>query len=359
MTFKKINKLGISVMAISLFLFSCKDGVKTPKGLNEANVKGGELYVIASEKLIKSPIKEMIDTILGAPQIYIPQGEPTFKTFELGPQNLKGYTKLSGNLLILVTNDTRKEFEGLFPDDADSSLQALFPVGGIKVFRKKDVFAYPQNIVFIVATDTKEIIEFFKENADDFRQQMLKFEREVLVKKSEFGVDDSLKMKLASVFGIDLNVPKTYRLAKLVNENAYSFAWLRKEAAEWEQALMIYTHDYNDTSDFSAEHLIAVRDSVTKLHIPATMPNSYMSSEKEFIFPYQRISLNGEYSAELRGFWTTINDYMGGPFYSVTFYHPGMAKLITVEGFLYSPKLDKTYFLRQLESIVNTAKIKK
>jgi hypothetical protein len=48
------------------------------------------------------------------------------------------------------------------------------------------------------------------------------------------------------------------------------------------------------------------------------------------------------------------NDYMGGPFCSLTVYDSTRARLVTVEGYAYAPYFDKREYVRQIEAVVRS-----
>ena len=58
----------------------------------------------------------------------------------------------------------------------------------------------------------------------------------------------------------------------------------------------------------------------------------------------------------MRGLWESVNDMMGGPFYSFTFPSADGQYNITVDGFVYAPQEPKRDYLREVEAIVKTVK---
>ena len=79
-----------------------------------------------------------------------------------------------------------------------------------------------------------------------------------------------------------------------------------------------------------------------------------MAVERRMIPTYEEIAFNGEIAAEIKGLWRMENDFMGGPFYSLTMYDKDNARLVTVEGYAYAPYFDKEH-MREIEGIVKTA----
>ena len=76
-----------------------------------------------------------------------------------------------------------------------------------------------------------------------------------------------------------------------------------------------------------------------------------MSTDKRFIVS-QAFKLRGNYSVEIRELWKGSGDFMGGPFVSLTTLDLARKHVLTVEGYLYSPKYNKRDYLRQVEAMI-------
>ena len=61
--------------------------------------------------------------------------------------------------------------------------------------------------------------------------------------------------------------------------------------------------------------------------------------------------------AELRGLWRTENAFMGGPFLSYTVLDEKRNRVVTAEGFVFAPSLDKRNYVRELEAIIQSVEI--
>ena len=79
-----------------------------------------------------------------------------------------------------------------------------------------------------------------------------------------------------------------------------------------------------------------------------------MQIERRITPSYEEFSFKGGFAAEVRGLWRMENDFMGGPFYSLTFYDEPNTRLITVEGYAYAPYFDKRPYMREIEGIVKS-----
>ena len=110
-------------------------------------------------------------------------------------------------------------------------------------------------------------------------------------------------------------------------------------------------YDYVSDSAFVTGDLLQKRDSVLSHNVPNSLPGSYMSTDKRFIVS-QAFKLRGNYSVEIRGLWMVSGDLMGGPFVSLTTLDLARKRVLTVEGYLYSPKYNKRDYLRQVETMI-------
>ncbi|MEG0498364.1 MAG: DUF4837 family protein, partial [Alistipes sp.] len=64
--------------------------------------------------------------------------------------------------------------------------------------------------------------------------------------------------------------------------------------------------------------------------------------------------LEGRAWIEMRGFWDVAGDFMGGPFVSYTTIDTVTNRVITLDGYVFSPKIEKRNFLRSVEHLLYT-----
>ena len=81
--------------------------------------------------------------------------------------------------------------------------------------------------------------------------------------------------------------------------------------------VFIHSEPYVSTDQLSLEHVLRRRDAVTK-HVQGPTPGSFMATERRFIPAYEEMEFDGHFALEVRGLWKMENDFMGGPFYSLT-----------------------------------------
>jgi hypothetical protein len=82
-----------------------------------------------------------------------------------------------------------------------------------------------------------------------------------------------------------------------------------------------------------------------------------MKTESQFPVIFREMAKNSTYMVEMRGLWKLENAFMGGPFISHTMLDEKNNRVITVEGFVYAPSLDKRNYVRELEAILQTLEV--
>ena len=101
--------------------------------------------------------------------------------------------------------------------------------------------------------------------------------------------------------------------------------------------------------------VVEVRDSITKAYIAGAVQGAYPKVADVKDFPLsQNIQLHYHNGLELRGFWDSVRDKMGGPFYSFTMENADNSMCITIDGFVYAPQEHKRDYIREVEAIVKS-----
>jgi hypothetical protein len=213
---------------------------------------------------------------------------------------------------------------------------------------QRNVHAYPQSVLVINAKNREQFVQLFNEKEDKIVGFFVGAERDRLKlnysRYHEVEVSNATKKR----FGLDINVPPGFKIA----ENKENFMWLRYETPEISQGILIYSYPYEDDSTFTPDYMIAKRNVFLKNNVPGPLEGSYMTTEKEVPVIYQVFKRDGNYSAEMRGLWKVENDFMGGPFVSLSMLDLLNNRIITLDAFVYAPRKDKRNYIRQVESMI-------
>lgn len=219
-----------------------------------------------------------------------------------------------------------------------------------KIELRNNVYARPQSMVTIRAIDAKGLLETF----DKFQNKIKStFHNNELIRigNAYKGLEEKvLSNKLDKKFSFHLVCPKGFYIA----ESRADFAWLRRETADVEEGILIYTMPYSDTVQFSLDNIISQRNQITKKYIPGPVNQSYMKVSSFFPPYYEITEFKGSYASLLRSLWDVQGYPMGGPFMSYTFVDNIANRLITIDGYIKAPKKEKRDLMLHVEAIINS-----
>ncbi|OQX97464.1 MAG: hypothetical protein B6I20_12555 [Bacteroidetes bacterium 4572_117] len=153
---------------------------------------------------------------------------------------------------------------------------------------------------------------------------------------------------------VKMRFPKGYDLD--VHKDA--FMWVAHETPMISQGVIISFINYSDTAQLHKENLIHQIDSVLKKNVPGALDGSYMAIEKRIDIIDQKMLLNKNYTVKLTGLWRTEGDYMGGPFVSLVSVDTKRNRLVVCFGYVYAPRYSKRNYMRQVETILYSLKIR-
>lgn len=290
-----------------------------------------ELLVITdNNEQWDGPIGDTIRTYFGQLITTLPQPEPVF--------NLK-------NVEFSVFSDMLKVLHNIFIVTIDKNLtQSVIEIN-------KDLWSSPQCVIRISAPSKEAFFTEFSKDKDKYLQIFKDIEIQRTIKANSINLQPSIDALLKEDFNVSMSIPFGYYVA-IEDKN---FIWLRNETKTLGEGICIYYENYSDTNQFNPDYIIQMRDSVMRSHIPGPREGSYMSTSIDPVFPeFKRVILNGHFAIETRGLWETKGEYMGGPFISYTTVNRKRTRIITLEGYVYSPGGDKAPLILKVESIIHT-----
>jgi len=319
-------------ISISIILYSCSaTETRVPRSVG---VTSEILVVVQNKEQWKGFIGDTIRAFFEQIQYGLPQDESIFKLANIEVSNLSDMFKKHRNLFIVELNANLKE---------------------AKIESKSDGWAKPQRIIRITAPDMQSWIAAFDKNKDAFKLQYNQTERNRILDMFRPLNDGKLSQLVFQSNGIKMLIPQGFYIAK----NVGNFIWLRREFEDHSEGLFLYTLPYVDTAQFSFNQLITVRDSLLQKYVPGPSAGSFMSTDKVFITPHlsRTNTYITDFAVEVRGVWNVVGDFMAGPFVSYTFVDPRYQRLVSVEGYVYSPNKDKRDKLRQMESLLYSVEL--
>jgi hypothetical protein len=318
------------LLAIAALLLAggCKEGKKGNNLLPNPLGKAGEVMVVLDVKggdvdtlwnTLKSTLSEEFP--------YLPQPQPKFDIIKLPPQNFNSVRAYRNIIFINIDAKT-------YPES--------------KILLRYDVWASPQLVMTLVGPTPLVLANYIKKEKDRFVGILEQAERDRQMKLDARYPDQRLELLVQQKFNISLTIPNGYKL----NRKTDDFVWMSRETPFTSQGIFVYSYPYTSDSTFTAKYLIGKRDFFTKKYVPGPSNGSYMITGHFYEPQMTPLMFKGRYFAMLRGLWEVQNDFMGGPFVSLTSLDQKRNRVITVGGYVYAPKDEKRNMIRQLEAIL-------
>lgn len=320
----------IIIFTILIFsLSSCTQSGKTSDKVRSIGSTAEVLVVLENEQQWENMIGKTIREYLGKEQYGLNQDEPIFTLAHILKPNLSDMFKKHRNILIV---------------DIDASVEKT------KVEAFDDLWAKPQQIIKITAASAQEFETTFSQHADVFIHNYNDAERKRILDVFRPSSKNKTTVQVAKTFGLNMVIPEGFYMAKKDN----GFMWIRKEANDYSQGIIIISEAYLDTAQFSAPSINARTARFLEQYIPGASPESFMALDDEFVLPKTTIvsDFPVDFTVETRGVWRVEHDFMGGPFVSYTFVDPNSNRIITLYGYVYHPSKPKRNLLKQVEAIL-------
>ncbi len=290
-----------------------------------------EVIVVCNQAEWEGALGDSLKTMLRAEIPYLVQSEPKFTTFRVTHQGYDNLIPKHRNIFIVNVDPS-------FTEPA--------------IVIEYDVNATPQIIMALQAPTQNSAVDYLYENREAVMQILERTERDRdMLYAAKFNVP-AIEKLLLDKFDIEMMIPQGYTLR---NEEQ-DFVWLSYEYPTASQGLMIYSYPAGANSALKWQGLLDARNRFAA-RVPGPSDNSFMSTFMEVEPLYRRIRINGRVWAEMRGLWEVTGDYMGGPYVSYSTLDERTNRIITIDCYVYSPKLGKRNYLRGVEHLVYGVKI--
>lgn len=299
-------------------------------GLKPSTGKTNELLVVTnSEATWKGNTGSEISGFFGQILEGLPQPEKTYDIAHIPEPNFSQMFKTHHNIFIVDIN----------PSFAQPVIETY-----------ADFWAKPQRVIKMTVADEQTFLNEFEQHKEAFIELFNANERTRAALAYGTIPDMKIKNHLLNKFGIDILIPQSFFVASETED----FIWLRREAQQFGQGILIYFYPYTDTIAFDPEQIISRRNDFTMNHVPGPVDGSYMKISTFEPPVTRRIDFNGHFAVEMRGLWDLEGDFMGGPFISYTLVDPRKNRVITLDGYVYNPNQEKKHLVRQLEALLYT-----
>lgn len=338
------------LLGLLLSLSSC--GVQSDRlsSLQKASGALEEILIVQDSLGWKGSVGEALREQIRIAHPGIISPEPYFNTAYIPAEHFGGIF-IKHHFILIPTTLSQIEsipaYKQLISRDALSKVSKEETL----IYKKTDVYASGQTIVFIVALEEYYLEEYFKEQGSYLREvlsnELMQHYADRLKEKE---INTNLLRRVKEERGFDIKMPSEFEVA-LQNE---SFIWFRN-AAEVDQSILIQKLEYTSKSQFTEQGFIALRDSITGKHVLSEDTNSHLETEllSPPLFRTEQDE-NGGFKKMAWGLWKMKNKAMGGSFVSMLYKSPENNDLYYVEGFIYAPGVEKLNYIRKLESIIRT-----
>lgn len=326
-----MKKICITFFSL-LLLISCKENSEGNKAvLTESNGLINNVSIIIDENLWNGEIGDSIRKKFAAPVDGLLNEEPMFNLNQYPTKIFDGIVRKSRNIIIVQKSDK----------------------SGFSY--KKDEFAKPQNVFYVVGKNQEEILLSLEKRANEIIKTIKDseiIENQVRLRKSV--VDDK---KVKDRFGIGLTIGHGYKYDMVKDK----FLWIRKEFSTGYNSILIYEVPMNIIENDSnvASNVVKLRDSIGKQFIHGTLNDTWMVTEEAYSPYFFNSKIAGRKAYETKGNWYLKNDFMAGPFINYAIKDEKNNRFLILEGFTYNPTKAKRDLVFELESIIKSVKFYK
>ena len=321
------------LFAITILLTSCVGNDKFV--LRSSIGKVNKVMVVTKASDWTGEIGKEIRNSFGELMVGLPQPEPLLSISQVAPNGFGNMMKVGRNILVIGIGE-KEEY-----------------------LVRKNVYAQPQTIIYVYATDDEGVVKMFKKHEkqiiETFNQSDIQMTQGLFRKNP---LDDS-QFKTLQNLGISLTIHDKFRKVK----DSLGFLWLRHHltsgiAKTGSNNILVYSVPLENEETVS-DSIVAVRNRIGKIHIPGSDPETMHMITEEAYTPFTfDATIDGKKAYETRGKWEVKNDFMAGPFVNYTVIDKKNNRLIVFEGFTYAPSVNKRAFLFELEAIAKSMKIK-
>lgn len=292
-----------------------------------------EVVVVMNQNDWKGAAGEAVRSELASDVPGLPQSEPALKITYAQPKDFNGLLKYVRNILVV---------------NIDPALYTK-----VTVTYENNPWAQGQVVLKMNAPSSEDVVKYIEAHPHNLVDFFVKAEMNRAIGQFQKNYSSVVMDHLKKNFDVMLNAPENMTYYR----DTTDFFWASNNANTGRTDLVVYTFPYTDPETFTADYLIAKRDSVLKANLPGAFPGSYMTTETRVPVEYTPITVNGKYCGVLRGLWRMEGDMMGGPFVSHVRLDEKNNRVVVAEGFVFAPETDKRNFIRRIEAALYTLRL--
>lgn len=323
----------LMLLALTVSLFSCRESGSRKSMLPMVSGAANELLVVLPKAQWQGAVGDTIKQYFGQEQVGLPQPEPMFDLLNLPPVAFDKNVKSHRNVLLVRISDKVDSASIVFHESPWARSQKLFKIS---------------------APNTEEFFRIFDANKEKMLGVFLKAERDRMVEVYKRTPDTKIFNTFKNKYGILLSCPGGY----VINKDTNDFVWVSAETRVDSKGFVFFQEQYVSEGQFSDAVIVDKVNEMLQKYIPGPLNNTWMALDVKTPMTFANYSYDGEhYAVLMRGLWTVVNDFMGGPFVLNVVLDQEANRVIYMMGYVYAPDGKKRNMMRQVESILFSMKI--
>lgn len=282
----------------------------------------------------------------------LPQSEPLFDMRQVDGVELSNILKKVATIFIVGVEDGTDKASEMVREQVRIYKQKSTSDQTPLYLTQTDVWASPQNVVYMMAANREDLKSKLKQYQDKIIQQLYKIEDSKMVNNIKApGYNANLTQKMKDKLMLDFKVPKNF-LEALDTTNC---VWLRMDENRQEAVsnLFVGTLPYEEgkAPPLNGETIINVRDLLGK-YVKSDTKGSYMYSDTILPLEFKFEEIDGTPVFKTMGLWRMKDDFIGGPFINYAYDDTKNKRIVLLDGFVYAPKVGKRLFMRRLDMMI-------
>lgn len=354
------NKLNILfLMSVFTVFISCRNSTPFSGNKPGAIGKPNHVDVIMDKSLAESGVWDSLDyyfassfPVMTAPEPFFDLRLLTMEDLEMDPYKKELKTMIfvadmsdtSSWTTLMVKKDLGEEKWKKAQQDSEFSMSIT-----------KDKWAKDQLLIYLFAHGKERLAANMKKYFPVAAARINHHDKPALEASLYGGKGKNIELSdlVKTRFNMEISIPP-YFVKALEEEN---FLWLRMDDKKSVQNFVFRKFDYTDEAQFSKENLIALRDEYGKEFIKTSSDDAYMRTNPIDLPVYQyEYTSNDIYGKEFRGIWETVNDFMGGPFFSYLLLNKAKNEVVFIDVFVLAPGEDKRDMMQKLDYVVKNVR---
>lgn len=329
-----MKRVLLSILPLLFMVFTTGCGKsgdsKASRILSNVTGSSGEVVVVTEKSLWDGDQGKRLRDVFEAATPALPQYEPMFNLLQVTPAGFGKLYQNHRNLLVISVDPEITEPKVTFQTDTYAASQIMFKAVGPNSEAIVNEIVNKRQLILdkLVETERERWMRYYKRTQSSHNLNRLKDQH-----------------------GISMPVPAGFR----VDETKPGFAWVALETPTTTQSVLIHYFKASGSSVFTRDSMIMIRNRMTMSEVKGPSPGTYMGIEERYPVEYKVFSHNGRNYAEIRGLWTLVNGFMGGPFITIMTYDEKNRRAVMLDGFVYAPNDNKRELIRQVEALLYSA----